>query len=76
MRLISSAKDDDHQTPSTHLETWWLNLPEVLQHNSGADEDEDVLPCILVHRSALQIYYQYDLPLGLVTGRQEADFNL
>lgn len=51
---------DDHGNIIGHaeLDNWRVNLPEVLQPSSCPDADESVLPCILVHRDALQIYYQ------------------
>lgn len=40
------------------LDYWKTNLPEVLQHSTGNEGDDNVLPCIIVHRIALHIYYQ------------------
>ncbi|KAI5456049.1 hypothetical protein BGZ63DRAFT_397352 [Mariannaea sp. PMI_226] len=39
------------------LDCWRVNLPEVLQQPSDSTGDDTVLPCILVHRNCLHIYY-------------------
>lgn len=50
--------DDSSMTGHPELDFWRLNLPEVLQRSPSSDGDDTVLPCILVHRDALHIYYQ------------------
>lgn len=57
-RSQRAVHDDGQMIGHAPLDEWRTNLPEVLQRSACADADEAVLPCILVHRNALQIYYQ------------------
>jgi hypothetical protein len=57
-RTKHTANDDGLSVGHTGLDDWRLNLPEVLQRSANPDADDSVLPCILVLRNALQIYYQ------------------
>jgi hypothetical protein len=50
--------DDGLMIGHAGLDSWRQNLPEVLQLSTCPDADESILPCILVHRNVLQIYYQ------------------
>ncbi|KAF4415775.1 Cutinase transcription factor 1 beta [Fusarium acutatum] len=59
--------DDGLMIGHAGLDSWRLNLPEVLQLSTCPDADESILPCILVHRNVLQIYY-HKLILSMVTG--------
>ncbi|KAF3342962.1 Tip elongation aberrant protein 1 [Verticillium dahliae VDG2] len=59
-RVSQPTRDDKRFTGFADLDYWMTNLPEVLQHSPrshGSHGGDAVLPCILVHRSALHIYY-------------------
>lgn len=57
-RTRLATHDDGSMTGLDDLDFWRLNLPEVLQRPANPTGDDTVLSCILVHRNALQIYYQ------------------
>ncbi|KAK4195611.1 putative feruloyl esterase C [Triangularia verruculosa] len=57
-RTRLTIHNDSLMTGLVDLDFWRSNLPEVLQRPSDPSGDDTVLSCILVHRNALQIYYQ------------------
>ncbi|EXA37108.1 hypothetical protein FOVG_11405 [Fusarium oxysporum f. sp. pisi HDV247] len=65
-RKQTAPLDDGLMIGHAGLDSWRLNLPEVLQLSTCPDADESILPCILVHRNVLQIYY-HKLILSMVT---------
>lgn len=52
------SRNDGPGTGFPELDSWRMNLPEVLQRSSSPDGDDKVLSCIIVHRDTLHIYYQ------------------
>lgn len=67
---------DGFVTGLEDLDLWRLNLPEVLQRPTDPAGDDTVLPCILVHRNALEIYYQYEPPTRIFLAEEFADESL
>ncbi|KAG9256007.1 fungal-specific transcription factor domain-containing protein [Emericellopsis atlantica] len=65
-RKQTASFDDGRMVGHAGLDNWRLHLPEVLQPSTCPDADESVLPCILVHRNVLQIYY-HKLILSMIT---------
>ncbi|KAK0744382.1 fungal-specific transcription factor domain-containing protein, partial [Apiosordaria backusii] len=57
-RTRPAIHNDSSITGLADLDFWRLNLPEVLQRPTDPAGDDTVLSCILVHRNALEIYYQ------------------
>ena len=60
-RTVSYRNEDFVSTQCAALDSWWFNLPEVLQHTPGAGTEKATLPCVLLQRNALHMIYQYDL---------------
>lgn len=57
-RTRLAPPDEGSTTGLPNLDFWRLNLPEVLQRSSDSIRDDEMLPCVLVHRNSLHIYYQ------------------
>ncbi|KAH8892346.1 hypothetical protein GQ53DRAFT_823137 [Thozetella sp. PMI_491] len=57
-RVSQDRRVTSYETGSIELDSWSLNLPKVLQYDQDGGTDDGVLPCILVHRISLHIYYQ------------------
>jgi hypothetical protein len=57
-RTRLATHNDSSMTGLADIDFWRLNLPEVLQRPTDPVGDDTVLSCILVHRDALEIYYQ------------------
>lgn len=72
-RTRLATHNDISMTGLADLDFWRLNLPEVLQRPTDPAGDDTVLSCILVHRNALEIYYQYEPPLEALLPEKHAD---
>lgn len=57
-RTPVESADDGPTNEFLDLDHWRLNLPEVLQWTPESTRGHEMLPCVLLHRNSLHIYYQ------------------
>lgn len=57
-RTPVESANEGSTTGLLDLDLWRLNLPEVLQWTPDSTGDHEMLPCVLLHRNSLHIYYQ------------------